>query len=149
MPGTHKWVFSPVTRHSLILMVAGFTLIATGVSFHKYIPGAPRWEALVVARNVMTLDSWGKVFMGAGVLVVLLAHWKDLARIWGYSVLTGICVGWATFYFVGSFFAPDPVTNLSLGCVWAFQGFVWWAISGLPDTTTWKVRMPLWVNKDE
>lgn len=145
MSRNRNWNFGQVTRHSLVLVVTGLSFIAMGVSFRYYVSGTPRWEALVVARNVMSIDAWSWVFITAGSLVVVIAHWPDRARIWGYSILTGLSLAWSAFYFMGTFFADSPGSNLSTAFVWGLQAFVWWAISGLPDVTaTRKGWMPLW-----
>lgn len=144
------WSFGAITRHSIVLVVAGFSYVAMGFSIEYIVPGGPRWLALVVARNVMSLDLWGYVFMTLGLLVALLAHWPNRARTWGYTILTGLSVAWSMFYFLGVFFVDQKGSNISLGFVWGLQGFVWWAISGLPDiAANGKGRMPLWIKKED
>lgn len=143
------WSFGAITRHSLVLVIAGLSYAAVGSSITYIIPGGPRWQALVVARNVMDLDKWGYLFIAVGILVALIAHWPNRARTWGYTILTGISVAWSMFYFLGAFFVPQVGGNISLGFVWGLQGFVWWAISGLPDiAANGKGRMPLWIKKE-
>lgn len=141
-----NWSFSHITRHSIILVAAGLSFIAMGVSIRQYVPGGARWESLIVARNVMSLDWWGIVFIVTGAFVIMFAHWPHIARTWGYTILTGICGAWATFYLMGTIFADRPVAaGLSNAAVWGFQAFIWWSISGLPDVAAdVKVRMPLW-----
>lgn len=143
------WSFGVITRHSLILVVAGLSYVAMGFSIEFIVPGNNRWQSLVIARNVMPLDCWGYVFMTSGFLVALLAHWPNRSRTWGYTILTGLAVGWSMMYFLGAFFIDRPGSNISFGFVWGLQGFVWWAISGLPDiAVNGKGRMPLWTCKE-
>lgn len=143
-----KWRFGVVTRHSLVLVVAGLSYVAVGSSINYIVTGGPRWQALVVARNVMSLDAWGYVFIISGFLVAIIAHWPSQARTWGYTILTGLAAAWSMFYLLGAFFGPQPGSNISIAFVWGLQAFVWWAISGLPDiATNGKGRMPLWTTK--
>lgn len=141
-----NFTFGHVTRHTVILVAAGLSFIAMGVSIREYLIDGPRYESLIIARNVMSLDYWGDVFIVAGVLVCIFAHWPHMARAWGYTILTGMCTAWAAFYLLGTLFADRPIAaNISQAAVWGLQGLIWWAISGLPDVAaTRKARMPLW-----
>lgn len=140
-----NWSFGKISRHSLILVVAGLSFVALGWSIQQYQPGGYRYQALSVAREVMSLSSWGYVFIALGLLVTIVAHWPNIGRVWGYTILTGLSLAWSMFYFLGAFSAAHLGDNLSSGIVWGLQAFVWWAISGLPDINQGMGRMPLWI----
>lgn len=129
------WGRRPWTRHSLVLVVAGWSFVALGVSIRFYTPGGPRWESLIVARNFMPLGGWSIVFILAGVAVMASAVWPRTSRMWGYMLLTGLSAGWAMIYLFGMFILPyNDLDHFSAFLIWALQAFVWWAISGLSDT---------------
>lgn len=142
-----NWSFGQVTCHSLILVAAGITFIAQGFSVREYVINGPRWESLMLARDVMALDKWGIAWIMIGTLVFLFAHWPNMARTWGYTLLTGWCIGWGLFYIMGSPFVDRPLAaGMAHGIFWLAQGFIWWAVSGLPDVVaTRNARMPLWI----
>lgn len=64
---------------------------------------------------------------------MMSTRWPPLAETWGYMVLTGLSSGWAATYLTGVIFFHAPATNLGQVFVWGCLGFMWWAISGLPN----------------
>ncbi len=141
-----KFSFSHITRHSIILVAAGLSFVAMGLSIQNYIVGGPRYELLVVARNVMPLDWWGWMFILSGLTATIFAHWPHIARTWGYIILTGVSVAWAMFYIMGTVLVKTRFDGLSQGAFWLLQGFIWWSISGLPDVAkNGKLRMFPWI----
>lgn len=121
----------PWSRHSLVLLVAGWSCIAVGLGYHYVIPGGPRWLALVVARKLMPMDGWVIVWIAVGLLVILSARWPPMYEKWGYSVLTGLCTGWGAFHLLGMPFVEDWQSSFISVVVWSLLGFLWWAIAGL------------------
>lgn len=137
------WVLGKLSRHSLILVVAGFTFAAVGYSFKYYEPGTQRWAGVVLAREIMDLRWWSTLFIVAGLLTSLVAHWPSVGRIWGYTILAALSTVWAAVYALGILWGA-PKANISTAIIWSSQAFVWWAISGLPDISQGKARMPKW-----
>ncbi len=83
----------PWTRESLVLVLAGLLFVAQGLSLMFYTASAPRWEALVIARNVMPLNWWGLFFIVCGVVATVTSRWPAEAHHWGYIILTGLSSG--------------------------------------------------------
>lgn len=125
----------PWERHSLVLLVAGLSYTATGLSYILAEPTKTREVALHFPLAWAPIGFWGILFMAAGALVVLSSRWPTFAETWGYMVLTGLSTGWSLAYVAGVIFSNSPATNLSGGLVWGLLAFLWWAISGLlnPD----------------
>lgn len=121
------------SQHSFVLLIGGMSFIAIGMSVGLYTPGTPRWEALILARHVMSLEHWTNVFIFVGIGALLAARWPRHSYVWGYMLLTGVSAGWSMFYFAGAFFVSEPLHNLPPGAFWAFYGTMWWAISGLSN----------------
>lgn len=121
----------PWERHSLVLMVAGFVYIAIGLSYVLTTPTPTREIALHYALQVASLETWGLVFIVAGLLAILSSRWPPFAETWGYIVLTGLSAGWAAWYLVNILLYESPVANLSAVLQWGLTAFLWWAISGL------------------
>lgn len=136
MKDLKDWVtFRPWERHSLVLVMAGFYYIATGILYFGLIPLGPRERALRAAAEVMPLDYWGFVFIFVGILSILSSVWPAINEKWGYVLLTGFSAGWAAVYLVGILFYGTGSVNYSYVWIWLFHAFTWWAISGLmnPD----------------
>lgn len=128
----HPWKgFRPWKRHSLVLLVAGFVYIATGVTFLLSDPTYDRREALHFALELMPIQGWGVVFILAGLLAIISSKWPPVSETWGYSVLTGLSAGWSAFYLTGIMFSTAPNGNLTGVLAWGLLAFMWWAISGL------------------
>lgn len=128
----HPWkAVRPWKRHSLVLMVAGAVYILVGVSYITTVPTRSREVALKIALDWMPIQGWGIIFIFAGVLGIISSRWPPISETWGYTVLTGLSAGWATFYLVGVLFEGAPATNLSAVLSWGVIAFLWWAISGL------------------
>lgn len=126
-----SWKLRPYGRHSLVLFIAGLSFVAMGISMFFYIPGGPRIQALQIAVAWMPIEMWGLVFVCVGAVVVVSARWPVHAAGWGYSVLTGLSVGWSATYFFGWLFGDSPPSNLTYTVYWGLLAFLWWAISGL------------------
>lgn len=131
------WGIRPWERHSLVLMVAGFSYIATGLTYITQEPTETRRIALEVALDKAPIEFWGGVFITCGILAIISSRWPPFTETWGYSVLTGLSGGWSATYITSVIFESSPATNLSGGLVWGLLAFMWWAISGLlnPDKT--------------
>lgn len=123
----------PWSRHSLVLLVAGFVYIAIGVAYISDVLSEERQAALVVALNIMPLYYWGFVFSLAGIAAILSSRWPPRHEKWGYVALTGISSGWAAAYFLGVVFHLTPISNITSVLIWSLTAFLWWAISGLSN----------------
>lgn len=133
----------PWKRHSLVLMVAGISYCAIGISYILAEPSVSREVALQYAINWFSLDVWGWWFVITGLATVLSSLWPPVTRVWGYELLTGLSVAWGLFYLSGCLFGESPWTNLSGAILWCIFGFLWWAISGLVDPTHPDPMMPI------
>jgi hypothetical protein len=132
VPPQHPWRgIRPWTRHSLVLIVAGFMYVAIGVAYILASPSPSREAALVVALQWMDIHHWGFVFMFVGFLAVFSSRWPPISETWGYMALTGLASGWSGFYAMGVILEHSPVANISGAFLWALVAFLWWAISGL------------------
>lgn len=129
----HPWKdLRPWQRHSMVLLVAGLVYVGIGYSFtFTEDPPPSRKLALHVALSWWSLDTWGFIFMGVGLLAILSTRWPARSLTWGYMALTGLSAAWSTVYFVGIWFGGSPGTNYSGGLVWALIAFLWWGVSGL------------------
>lgn len=121
----------PWTRHSLVLLIAGLVYIVIGVVYYRSPDGSPTWQALVTAREWLTLDHWSFIWMFVGVLSMISSKWPPVAEKWGYMALTGLAAAWGAFYILGVMFGPSTLGTAAIGLVWWLVGFMWWAISGL------------------
>ena len=77
-------------------------------------------------------------FAIVGAFAMLSSVWPKSSDRWGYIVLSGVDLGWGGVYIASIFFADVIIReNLSLGGLWCFVAFMWWAISGLvnPEDT--------------
>lgn len=102
-----------------------------GVSFLIADPTPARLQSLEIALRWMSLESWGMVFIFAGLLAILSSRWPPFSETWGYTVLTGLSSGWAMFYLTAIVFAGAPAQGFSGVLSWGLIAFLWWAISGL------------------
>lgn len=125
-------MWRPWTRHSLVLAVAGLVYIGVGISINYYIVNGPRYNALIIARNIMPLDYWSILWIVIGFSILIASRWPPyFPDTWGYVILTGFSAGWGGFYGVGMFYVDVPLSNLSTALVWWLAAFLWWVISGL------------------
>lgn len=122
----------PWSRHSGILLVIGFGHIAIGAS-HLYLETeSPRSQMLAIALNVAPASFWALLFMIIGLFIVLSSLWPKGYDKWGYSVATGLSVGWGAVYIVGAFFQEEYYgANVAMGLSYTLLGFLYWGISGL------------------
>ena len=127
------WGLRPWKRHSTILMVVGFLFVLIGVGYAFSPPTEGRQRSLKVLLDIAPIQYWGGLFVLAGVMAMLSAKWPPFAESWGYMVLTGMSSGWSATYLMGWLFFNSPITNLGQSLVWGILGFMWWAISGLPN----------------
>lgn len=121
----------PWTRHSLVLLVAGTVYISIGVVYFGTEDNTPTWVALSIAREWLSLNTWGIIWMVVGVLAILSARWPPKVETWGYMALTSLSAGWGAFYILGVIFADNTKGSLAVGMMWLLVAFLWWAISGL------------------
>jgi ABC-type transport system involved in multi-copper enzyme maturation permease subunit len=127
------WGLRPWKRHSTILTVVGFLFVLVGISYAFGKPSQNREIALAPLLQVASIQFWGWVFVVAGLLSMLSAKWPPLTETWGYMVLTGLSSGWAATYLTSVIFFHAPTTNYTQVVLWGCLGFMWWAISGLPN----------------
>lgn len=136
MQPTHPWRgIRPWKRHSLVLLVAGAVYVFVGLSYIAAEERRSREIALQIALSWWSLETWGFVFMGAGLLAIISSRWPPVSETWGYFVLTGLSAGWSAFYLTGMIFADSPSSNISAFLTWGLIAFLWWAISGLVNPT--------------
>lgn len=125
------WRLRPYERHSLVLLIAGLSFVAMGVSMFFYLPNGPRIEALQVAIYWAPIEFWGTIFILVGLAVVVSARWPYHAAAWGYSVLTGLSLAWSGVYLAGLVLGDSAPGNFTYVLYWGLLAFLWWAISGL------------------
>lgn len=137
----------PWTRHSLVLLVAGWAYIVIGLTYA--VGGAnPARESsmrfqiqyLFLGREGLPLSIWGAVFIAVGIASIISSRWPPFSETWGYTSMTGLSVLWAGCYAAGMAFGA-PVQNLSGVITWSLIGFLWWAISGLVSPESQKQRI--------
>lgn len=128
-----SWAFRKMTRHSSVLIVAGFVYIGIGASYYRELLSDERAEGLTIAFNLMGLKAWGIAFMAVGFTALFSSVWPRRSEKWGYAVLTAISAAWASAYILGLLVATvnSPVTNLTHAFIWFLVAYLWWAISGL------------------
>lgn len=131
------WGLRPWTRHSLILMVAGFLYVLVGVNYIFAKPSLNRENSLRALLEIAPIGFWGSIFVLCGTLSMISSRWPPFSETWGYMVLTGLSAGWAATYLTGILFFHSPSANSTQVVLWGCLGFMWWAISGLlnPDKT--------------
>lgn len=129
------WGFRAWKRHDLILSVAGVMYTLIGFAYIVAEPNPSRSISLQILVRLAPLDFWGGVFILAGVLSIISSRWPPASETWGYTVLTGISMGWGSTYLMGILFGDSPWTNINGFFIWGLLGFLWWAVSGLvnPD----------------
>lgn len=127
------WGLRPWKRHSTILMVVGFLFVLVGMQYALAPESKGRSEALYVILQVAPIQFWGGVFIFAGFMSMISSRWPPLAETWGYMVLTGLSSGWSATYLIGIIFFKSPAANITQVILWGSLGFMWWAISGLPN----------------
>lgn len=126
----------PWSRHSFILLIIGFGHIAIGASYLYLETGGPRFRMLVVALNVAPASFWALLFMIIGLFIVLSSIWPKRYDKWGYSIATGLSVGWGAVYIAGAFFQEAYYgANVAMGFIYTMLGFLYWGISGLVNPT--------------
>jgi hypothetical protein len=112
-------------------MVAGTVYILIGVVYLNTPKFGPTWVALDIARSWLSLDSWGVIWILAGIMAILSARWPPKIETWGYMALTGLSAGWGAFYILGVIFGDNTIGSFAVGLMWFLVAFLWWAISGL------------------
>jgi len=127
------WGLRPWKRHSTILMVIGFLFALFGVQYITSKPTPARELALAAVLRIAPIHIWGGVFIMVGLLAMISSRWPPIAERWGYMVLTSLSSTWAATYITGMVFFKAPLTNIGQSIIWAALGFMWWAISGLPN----------------
>lgn len=133
----HFWGVRPFKRHSLILVVAGFSYMLTGLTYILANPTLNRKIALQIALSVYPIEFWGSFFVLVGLLASLSSRWPPVTEKWGYSILAGLSAGWSATYAAGVLFGNSPISNLTACLQWGLLAFLWIAIPGLvnPDKT--------------
>lgn len=121
----------PFERHGLVLLIAGLVYVAIGISAFNTELTEQRRISLKFALGVMDLPAWGVVFVLAGTLAVVSSRWPPMSETWGYTVLTGLSVGWGLLILSAILFAESPASNMASALTWGLLGFMWWAVSGL------------------
>lgn len=140
---THPWRgIRPWKRHSLVLLVAGIIYVLIGVSYILTEAPPARTAALKIALSWWDLDTWGVIFILAGLMGMLSARWPPISETWGYTVFTWISSAWAAFYAVGILFGDSPLANVAGVLSWGLLGFLWWAISGLVNPPVVVMEVP-------
>lgn len=133
----HLWGFRPFKRHSLVLMIAGFGYILTGLSYITADMTEARHAALIIALNWFPIQFWGSVFVLVGLMSMLSSRWPTISASWGYMLLTALSAGWSATFVAGVILRDSPSTNLTGALQWGLLAFLWWAIPGFvnPDKT--------------
>lgn len=123
---TYQW-----SRYSLVLLVGGLTYIAVGLS--KMFNGISdaREEALVFALDILSIETWGAVFMLVGFAAAITAVWMPSYRVWGYLLLTGFSTAWGLFHIEGILLADANTEALSSSLLWCLTAFMWWALGSM------------------
>ena len=129
--------FRPYKRHGLVLTVAGFAYILTGLTYIFAEPTPNRKIALQIAFKWFPIEFWGSVFIVVGFLAIASSRWPKFSDSWGYMLLTGLSAGWSATYLMGVIIEDSPISNLTGALNWGLLAFLWWAISGFvnPDKT--------------
>lgn len=128
-PHDYRWGLRPWTRHSLVVLVAGFVYIGVGATYSLFDANESRQSSLAVALWFMRIQAWGVVWVAVGALAVISSRWPPASETWGYQALSGLAALWSCVYLFGSF--SGGAQNLSGALVWALVAFLWWAIAGL------------------
>lgn len=127
----------PWRRHGFILLVAGITYVAIGVTYIFAKPTEARRVALSIALAWFPIEYWGSIFVIVGFLAIFSSRWPPVAETWGYAILSGLSAGWSATYVAGIVFSNSPISNLTIALIWGLLAFLWVAISGLvnPERT--------------
>lgn len=128
-PHDYKWGLRPWTRHSLVVLVAGFVYVGVGATYSLSAAPESRQSSLAFALWFMPIQGWGVVWVAVGALAVVSSRWPPASETWGYQALSGLAALWSCIYLLG-IISSGP-QNLSGGLVWALVAFLWWAIAGL------------------
>jgi len=129
-PKDHKWGLRPWRRHSLVVLVAGCTYIAIGVTYILTEPAESRQSSLALALHLMPLSGWGVMWIAVGILAVISSRWPPASETWGYSALSGLAAWWAACY-AFSVLMGAPNQSASGALLWGLVSFMWWGIAGL------------------
>lgn len=126
----------PWSRHSLVLLVAGFVYVGIGTAYATSVVISPeRSAALAFILDLMPFQAWGYAFIFVGILTLLSSRWPPGSEKWGYVLLTSLSAVWASGYFLSLVFRDAPVGNVTATLVWGLVAFLWWSISGLNNPT--------------
>lgn len=123
----------PWTRHSAILIVAGFVYISIGFVQIYTVPTPQQKVALYYAEQLFSLDVWGMWFIFVGSIAILSSRWPNWPRAWGFAILTGFSAAWSSFYFAGATLTDARVVYFGTGATWALVAYLWWALSGMVE----------------
>lgn len=124
--GLRQW-----TRHSLVLVIAGFVYIGIGVAYSVQKTFGETVSAVQLATEFLPFQFWGILWGIVGVLAIISSRWPPVSRSWGYMALTAMASGWAALYVVGVVVNGAPVYQLNGALAWGLLAFLWWVISGL------------------
>lgn len=126
MTSNKRW-----TRHSLVLVGAGLVYIGIGVAFILAPGYVGKDPSLHSALRLLSLDTWGVVYIVIGSLAFTCAFFPLGKKVWGYMVLTALSSAWAFLYVMSTFLNNAPKITLLSGLLWLLLAFIWWAVSGL------------------
>lgn len=130
----HPWRdIRPWKRHSLALLVAGGVYIVLGFAYISTGLTPESAAGLHLALEWTTIDTWGYIFVLAGIMAVVSSRWPPISETWGYTVLTTLSVGWSMFYLAGIVFFEAPAVNWRGVITFGLLGFLWWVIAGLQN----------------
>lgn len=130
------------TRHSLVLIVAGLIYIGIGYAFVVSPGYVGKDPSLKSALRLLTLDQWGFVYIGTGVLATISAFSPIGKKTWGYMILTAISSAWALLYVISVITGGAPKITLLSSLIWLLLAFIWWAVSGLLSPEHVKKLLP-------
>src|ERR1700743_667500 len=92
------WGLRPWTRHSMILLVAGFLYSLIGYQYIISPPNKTRDDSLLVVLQIAPLQFWGATYLVAGILIMISSRWPPFSETWGYMLLSGLSAAWMATY---------------------------------------------------
>ena len=131
-PRSYAWGLRPWTRHSRVLAVAGCFYVAVGFTYVLAAPAESRQSALQIALNIMSMRSWGIVWIAVGVAAFISSRWPPASKTWGYGLMATLSAWWACCYFLGVALGAENQST-SGGLVWSLVALLWLAVAGLVD----------------
>ena len=121
----------PWRRHSVVLAGAGFMYVVIGFAMATLPSNPQREQGLNLAVNIMPLQAWGFVWMGAGILALASTRWPPQSETWGYGVMAGLSALWGSLFLLGMPFRDQPSASVAGALVYYLLTFMWWAVAGL------------------